>query len=261
MEDLLIANGLGTVLAGIERTPGSFAEVWRVASFCLVRTWQDEDLRRGALAKCLYSMVRHCSNDFEAQAVIDYPMQDLPEMNFEEAKGLVRFPYGGLVIPNLTGIDLEKLLYATLHYCSPGAFEAMVMVGRVDLTKTNILKEMILHPYENRDWLEEKCLAALELGADPWKTDAVGRNALHCAAKAKFPRLIRHLLGMGLQADGETLLNAVVWHHEGRHCEETIRLLLSAGAPLDATDYRGNTAYQLALNCRNPFASLLLLQV
>ena len=94
----------------------------------------------------------------------------------------------------------------------------------------------------------------LDHGADPAAVSSKGETALHYAAANPDPQVAALLIGLGLKATSldqsrRTPLHAAAHSNSN---PEIARLLLENGAPLEAQDRLGRTAWDTAVLNRNP---------
>ncbi|MPZ85109.1 MAG: phospholipase [Actinophytocola sp.] len=104
--------------------------------------------------------------------------------------------------------------------------------------------------------------ALLAAGADPTAPDGQGRTAAQLAAQYEDTSFLRMLLEHGVSPDtahpttGETLLMAALMTDR----RDNVALLLAAGARLDVTDQRKDTALHIAAKVSAPEVVLALLE-
>jgi uncharacterized protein len=105
--------------------------------------------------------------------------------------------------------------------------------------------------FKGNDRIVEQLIAR---GADPDITDATGKAPITYAAARGFAQIVQRLLDAGVDPGrgyGNDL-TALMWaagHDDGvgaRAAIEVSRLLLDAGAPIDAIDNRGSSALMIA---------------
>lgn len=87
----------------------------------------------------------------------------------------------------------------------------------------------------------------LDRGADPQARNLAGSTALHIAAKLGREEVVRLLLERKLDPEAANLAGFTPLMFAARNGDASVvRLLIAAGAPLDAKDRRGKTAWDVA---------------